>query len=285
MVELGVPVARTQVGLAHGGATRRFLERHPEGIDYLEIPFELLQHDPRVLGGPDGPPVVLHCASLSVAGTAPCPDETLDAIRSWVERVRTPWLGEHLAYVTAPALEGGEPERLHHIGYTTSAPMNERTLERVLRNLGRYEDEIPVPLLLENSPLYFEIPTSTMSQGEFLRRLCAARPVGLLLDLAHHYITCRNLGLDPFRELEGLPLESVIEVHISGVSEQRSGVWDDHARPAPDAVHAMFRELMRRVRPRAVTLEYNWSSEFPVELLAREIERVRDAIDLRGAPS
>ena len=75
--------------------------------------------------------------------------------------------------------------------------MNERTLERTIRSLKSYQERFGVRLLVENSPLYFEMPTSTMSQAEFLTGVCAHTNVGLLLDLAHLYISSKSMGFDP----------------------------------------------------------------------------------------
>jgi uncharacterized protein (UPF0276 family) len=84
--------------------------------------------------------------------------------------------------------------------------------------------------------------------------------VDLLLDLSHLLIASLNTGADPFAELERLPLERVVEVHISGLSAQSGIVWDDHATPAPDEVFALLERLLERARPRALTIEYNWSA-------------------------
>jgi uncharacterized protein (UPF0276 family) len=253
-------------------------------VDYVEVPYELLRHDPRVLGVRAQAPIVLHCASLSVGGTVPCPGQTLDEIEDWVAQTDTPWIGEHLAFITAerrqagPAPQAYAPGEPYNVGYTVSPPMNEETLQRTVRNLDCYQERLPVPLLVENSPLYFKIPTSTMTQTEFLRALCERTRVVLLLDLAHLYITSRTMGFDPLEELERFPLEKVVEVHLSGVDEQGDGLWDDHARRAPGILYRMLEQVVKAVIPRAVTLEYNWSTDFPTAALLEELEQTRETL-------
>jgi len=272
------------VGLAYSDLVRSFVRRHGSSVDYLEVPFELLRHDPAVFEDGLGKPVVLHCASLSVAGAVLCPEPVVEEIRRWAERTGTPWIGEHLAFVTANRVEGGRtgqpyaPGEPYNIGYTVSPPMNEDTLERVAENVTSYASRFDVPLLLENSPLYFRVPGSTMTQTEFIGALCARVPVGLLLDLSHLYITSRTMDFDVLEELERLPLERVEEIHVSGVDEQPDGAWDDHANRAPAIVHRLLARALERAAPRAITLEYNWSARFPPEVLRHEIARVRRTV-------
>jgi uncharacterized protein (UPF0276 family) len=103
--------------------------------------------------------------------------------------------------------------------------------------------------------------------------------VGILLDLAHFYISARTCGFDPLEEIQRWPLDRVWEIHVSGVSEQELGSWDDHASAAPEIEMELLR-IASRCCPnlRAITLEYNWASHFPPQLLLDEVSRVKSAI-------
>lgn len=278
---------RPSVGLAYSSAVRNFVERHRAEVDHVEIPFELLRHNPTVLEWRDMPPTILHCASLSVAGPKRCSEDTIRQIDGFAEETRTPWIGEHLAFISANRSEAGPhpeeyaPGEPYNIGYTVSPVMNERTVSRVVQALQSYTHRFSVPLLLENSPLYFEVPGSTLSQSEFIGAICNQAKVGLLLDLAHFVITSRAANFEPFAELEKLPLDRVVEVHISGIDDQDDGSWDDHAKPAPEIVYQLLDQVLDRASPRAITLEYNWSSRFPESILSEELFRVRERCGTR----
>jgi uncharacterized protein len=275
---------RPSVGLAYSSGVRRFIERHQDELDHVEIPFELLRHDPATYGLHGGLPVILHCASLSIAGTQRCGERTISEIQAWTRQTATPWIGEHLAFITAQRSQAGPhaeeyaPDEPYNIGYTVSPVMNERGVARVVEALSFYESHFPVPILIENSPLYFKAPGSTMTQSAFITAICAQTRVGLLFDLAHFVITSRLAKFDPFEELDKLPLHRVVELHISGVDDQANGCWDDHTKPAPDIVYQLFDQVLQRASPRAVTLEYNWSPRFPHSLFSEELARVREAL-------
>src|SRR2546423_10943847 len=214
---------------------------------------------------------------MSVAGFVPPTEATLNAIKLEAELTRTPWLGEHLAFITADGLNmGADTEGSQTaLTYTVCPQLSEETVERVAANLAALQPRFGVPLILENSPQYFAIPGSTMPMVDFINAVLARCEVGLLLDLSHFLITMLNTGGDATKEIGRLPLERVVEIHISGLSEQSGVVWDDHATPAPAAVFDLLERVMKRARPRALTLEYNWSPDFPQAILKSHLERVR----------
>jgi len=284
MASLKSAMTEPAVGLAYSGLVSSFVKEHRGSADYVEIPFELLRHDPSVMGVKQCVPIVLHCATLSIAGNVKCPDSTIEQIARCALETKTPWIGEHLAFVTANRLEAGSdgdsyaPGEPYNIGYTVSPPMNKRIVDAVSSAIKFYQQRMPVPLLIENSPLYFHVPGSEMPQSAFVSQICANTNVGLLLDLAHLFISSRNMKFDAAQELLKFPLERVVEVHISGVDCAQQDAWDDHARAAPDGVYQLLESALERVTPRAITLEYNWSSRFSESALLSELKRVRDVI-------
>lgn len=275
------PGTAPAIGIAYSAYTPPFVEQHGDCVDYVEVPFELLRHDPAVVEIGAVKPIVLHCASLSIAGSVSPPDETVAAISGWIDRTNTPWLGEHLSYISAERDPGagiadeyapGEP---YNIGYTVCPPMNETTVVRVLRALRRAEERFTVPTLLENPPVCFPVPGSTMSQIEFVSAICDRSDARLLLDLAHFFITSRTMDFDPLEAIADYPLERVVEVHLSGVETEAGGHWDNHAKRAPEIEFELLSYVLARTDVQAITLEYNWSERFPPDVLLEEIARAR----------
>jgi uncharacterized protein (UPF0276 family) len=254
-----------------------FVGAHPGQVDYIEIPFEQLRHAPALAALRDVAPLILHCASLSVAGFVPPSAGTVEAVAAQARRIGTPWIGEHLAFIAADALDG-EPGAATTLSYTVCPQLSEQTVARVAENLAALRPRLPVPLILENSPQYFAVPGSTMGMSDFIAAVAERCDVDLLLDLSHFLITALNTGVDPLQDIHRLPLERVVEVHVSGLSRQSGIVWDDHATPAPPLVFELLRQVMRRARPQALTLEYNWSAQFPLAVLREHLDRARNLL-------
>lgn len=268
-----------QIGLANGPIVTTFLDRHPDLIDYVEVPFEQLRHHPPTADIQEQVPVVLHCSSMSVAGFSPPTDETLDAIDRHVERTRTPWIGEHLAYISAGPLDGepAEPGPTE-LTYTVCPQLSEETVERVALNLERLRSKFSVPIILENAPQYFAVPGSTMTMPAFIAAVVERCGVDLLLDVTHFLISTANMGLDPVRGLHELPLERVVEIHLSGMSKQSGRWWDDHALPAPEEAFDLLARAGGRITARALTFEYNWAPSMPESVVVSQIGRARELL-------
>jgi uncharacterized protein (UPF0276 family) len=277
------------VGLAYCGYIPELLKRSPDVVDYVEIPFEMLIVSEDALGSVGDTPVVLHCASLSLAGNVPIPDDLRTRLEYIVARTRTPWVGEHLAFVRAQVPEG-EPSMAdavildaktgaYNVGYTVSPQYSPVVLDRLQSALAEAEERLMVPVLLENGPLYVHLPGSTMEQAAFIRKLCDQRSeTRLLLDLSHLEITAQNSGRDVFDLFAEFPVERVVEVHLSGHSDQVGMYWDDHAQRAPEKLFHLLEALLERVTPRAITLEYNWDSNFPLAGVYEDLDRVRKIV-------
>jgi uncharacterized protein (UPF0276 family) len=278
---LKTPLGTTSVGVAYSPAILEFIDANPGFVDYVEVPFEQLRHSPNVASIQDAIPLILHCASMSVAGFVPPSDATLEAIDREAKRTRTPWIGEHLAFVIADRFnpEDGTAGSPTELTYTVCPQMSEETVERVVDNLAWLRPRFDTPLILENSPQYFHVPGSTMPMVDFIGAVLSRCDAGLLLDLSHFLITMLNTGGDAEEEIDRLPLERVVEIHISGLSSQSGVVWDDHATPAPPLLFRLLERVVERTRPRALTMEYNWSPSFPQAILKTHLERVRRILD------
>lgn len=269
----------TSLGLAHGPGILDFMDRNPGYVDYIEMPFEQLRHNPDLASVQEIAPVVLHCASMSVAGFIPPSQETTDAISQETKRTQTPWIGEHLAFVSADGIneEADRDTVPTNLTYTIAPQLSEEAVERVAINLLSLRPKFSAPIILENSPQYFPIPGSTMGMADFVAMVSFHCDVDLLLDLSHFMITSINTKVDAAREIERLPLERVVEIHLSGMNLQDGIVWDDHAVPAPPEMFDLLAQVTKRARPRALTMEYNWES-LPHAVIVSHLERARNIL-------
>lgn len=270
--------AAPRVGMAYGPTARALLAADRELLDYVEIPFEQLRHDPATLATVHGAPVILHCASMSIAGFLEPEPETLADIRTWAERVDTPWIGEHLAFVSAhdpDVLTHGTEAEPTRMTYTMAPQLSEHVIQRVGESLSRLRDQFEHEIILENSPYYFPVPGSEMSQVEFVTQVADRFDVGLLLDLTHLAVSAHNLGFDLPNALRALPLDRVVEIHLSGMSLQSGVAWDDHANLAAPEVLDLLPVVLDAASPRAVTLEYNWAPDYERDAVVEQVQAVR----------
>src|SRR6202022_3702938 len=93
--------------------------------------------------------------------------ETLKAIAQQAMNLDTPWIGEHLAFLSADPLPGAALHEPTTLTYTVCPQLSEEVLSLVCNHLTELQARFPVPLIVENSPQYFAVPGSTMSIVDF----------------------------------------------------------------------------------------------------------------------
>src|SRR6185503_16948571 len=76
--------AHPSLGIAYSSWTPNFLRDYPDAIDHVEIPFERLCCDPSVIEICSIKPIVLHCASLSIAGSVQPSQQVVSEINEWI---------------------------------------------------------------------------------------------------------------------------------------------------------------------------------------------------------
>jgi uncharacterized protein len=271
-----------RIGLAYSKYLTTLSEKQLADFDYIEVPYELLNFDTGLLPKLSIKPLILHCASLSLGGYTAPSELTKSQILNFVQKTKTPWIGEHLSYILADKLDDNyyEPYSTepYNVGYTVNPIMNSQSVDNVIKNIQQHQAYLNTQIIVENSPLYFKLSASNMSQTEFINAICENSDSRLLLDLTHWFISSKNFSFNAKKELEKLPLHRVTEVHISGVTESGDTHWDNHADRAPKIIFELLDIVLKHVTPKAITFEYNWTPNIEWSSLRTEFELVRQML-------
>lgn len=83
-------------------------------------------------------------------------------------------------------------------------------------NVSRVQDDLGVPLALENVATTLQWPENELSEADYLRELSRRTECWLVLDIPNLYATAVASGTDPIALLRRFPLERVAYVHIAG---------------------------------------------------------------------
>ncbi|HVX30520.1 MAG TPA: DUF692 family protein, partial [Nitrolancea sp.] len=142
-------------------------------------------------------------------------DVWLARCRAAIERTRSPWFSLHLGFSS---------ERVRFDGHMLpESPVLDRAtcLERMIDAVGFARRYLDVPLLIENLDYCPEGAYEHVCEPAFITEVVSATDCDLLLDLAHLQVSADWLGYSPEVYAELLPLDRVVEVHVS--SPRRSG--------------------------------------------------------------
>lgn len=248
------------------------VERLP-GVDFVEAVAENL--NPRrlpesfqVLRG-RGIRVVPHGVSLSLGGAERPDPGRLAHLAACAEKVHAPLVSEHIAFTRAGGLDAG---------HLLPVPRTRDALAVVAENVRIAQDQLPVPLALENVAPLLAWPDEELTEGQFLTELASRTGALLLVDVANLHTAQVNLGADPYAVLDQLPLERIGYVHIAGGVE-RDGVWHDtHTHPLAEPVLRLLADLAARVPLPGVLLERD--GDYPSDAeLAGELAAIRAAVE------
>ncbi|NEB40544.1 DUF692 domain-containing protein [Streptomyces sp. SID14515] len=254
------------------------------GIDWVEAVAENLcaDHlpDSLVRLRERGVTVVPHGVALGLGGADRPDPGRLASLAARAELLGTPLVTEHIAFVRAGGPLTASP-RLE-AGHLLPVPRTWEALDVLCENVRIAQDSLPVPLALENIAALITWPDEELTEGQFLAELVERTGVRLLIDVANLHTNHVNLGQDPAKALDELPVEAIAYVHVAGGVE-KNGVWHDtHAHPVTAPVLEVLAELRSRVDPPGVLLERD--DAFPPGAeLAGELDAIRATLR-RAAP-
>jgi uncharacterized protein (UPF0276 family) len=275
------------VGIMYGGALTDFIARNADLIDVVSLTPEILWHEAvsgsrfrwirRAVEAFEGcfasKGIVLHGIGLSIVGEVQLDLEHLDQVCSVAEKYGAQWYSEHLS-----AFRGIDQVGRSHAGVGLPVPFDEATFEQVASHVTTVVERVGLPVLLENSAIYVEVPEADMTEAGFLNRLSDRTGSGVLLDLHNLFVNEVNLGWEAEAYLDELDLGNVVEMHVAG--GEMLGEWytDAHSGACPERVW----ELLGLAAPRApalrlVTFELH-DSRVPVlgeAGIAEQLSRVR----------
>ena len=217
--------------------------------------------------------VVPHAIGLSLGGAERVDPGRVRHLASLARALGSPLVSEHVAFVRSGGRESG---------HLLPIPQTAGALRVLVENVKAVQDQLPVPLALENISALFEWPERDYSEAEFLSQLVERTGCYLLLDVANVYANARNLGGDGRALFAGLPLDRVAYVHMGGGHESPAdGVYHDtHAHALPPGALELLSDLTSRVEVPGVMLERDDNFPGAAELNA-EMERIRRAV-IRG---
>lgn len=161
-----------------------------------------------------------------------------------------------------------------------------QSLETVATHVAMVTTAIGRPGLIEALASPLRVPGS-LTETDFLVRLCEATGVRLLVDLATVLTAARNQGIDPMDRLGDVPSALIAAVRIGG-STLRLGRWRrDPEGEIDPAAWALLDEVLSRSQPDVRLLDHRGHPP-GLDLMATELARLHSAgteSSLRSTPS
>ena len=209
-------------------------------------------------------PVAMHGVSLSIAGESLDP-EYLKQLEALARRVQPAWISDHLCWSSF----GG------HTGHDLwPLPFTEEALDHVAARVLTVQERLQRPVLIENVSSYLQFAHAGITEWEFLSALVARTGCGLLLDVNNVFVSAHNHGFSAQAFLEGLPPDSVGQIHLAGHRDEGTHLLDTHDHPVCDGVWDLYRAAVTRFGGVATLIERDEDIP-PLDEVVAESRRAR----------
>ena len=212
-------------------------------------------------------PMVMHGVSLSIAGSDPLDADYLEQLKALARRVQPAWISDHLCWTGL----GGT--NLHDL---LPVPFTREALRHVATRVGKVQDFLGRPLVLENASTYVRFAGDEMTEWEFLAALVERSGCELLLDVNNVYVNAMNHGFDPRTFIDAIPVGVVRQIHLAGHTDEGDHLVDTHDAPVSEPVWELYERSVERFGAVPAMIERDGHIPPLAELLDElQIARVR----------
>ena len=213
-------------------------------------------------------PVVMHGIGMSIGTIDPLNSEYLRKLKKLANWLNPAWISDHLCWT------GMAHKNTHDL---LPVPYTEEALAHIVERIKQVQDVLERPLALENPSTYLEFKSSHIPEAEFIARMAEQSGCRLLLDVNNVYVSCYNHRLDPKAYLDMLPLERVIQIHLSGHTDHGTHIIDTHDDHVTDVVWTMYQYVIHKAG-RFMNTMVEWDDKIPsFDVLDAELAKAKAA--------
>ncbi|MCH2194043.1 DUF692 domain-containing protein [Kordia sp.] len=214
-------------------------------------------------------PIVMHGVSMSIGSTDPLNFEYLKGLKKLADEINPKWISDHLCWTGVLSLNSHD---------LLPVVLNEESLQLITTKIKQVQDYLERPLILENPSTYLTFQQSTIPEWQFLKYMVEETNCGLLLDVNNVYVSSFNNEFDPIEYIEGLPFESIVQMHLAGHQHNGDHIIDTHDSPVVDPVWELFSLAWERTGGTSTLLE--WDGNIPeFDVCHEELLKAKNYMD------
>ena len=217
-------------------------------------------------------PVALHGVGMSIGSSDGVSIGYLKKLYNLIEKIEPFIVSDHLCW---SSLDGQPTHDLLPLPYTTEA------VDTVVRNIDQVQSHLGRTIAIENVSTYMRFKNSEMPEWDFIREIQKKSGCELLLDINNVFVNSVNHDFRAEDYIDGLPLQSVVQIHLAGHTDTGEFLFDTHSAPVCQDVWDLLSYTRKKMsqcfkngsmKPPAILVE--WDDEIP-EWPVLEQEAVR----------
>ena len=211
-------------------------------------------------------PIVMHGVSMSIGSVDPLNSEYFKKLKKLIDWANPEWVSDHLCWT------GVAHKNTHDL---LPLPYTEESLKHIIKRIQQVQDTLGRRIALENPSTYLEFKHSTIPEAEFIAAMAKESGCHLLLDLNNVYVTCYNHRLNLQAYIDALPLDQVIQIHLSGHSNKGNHIIDTHDDYVVDEVWNLYKYVIDQVGYVPNTM-IEWDDHIPdFPILYAELQKAK----------
>ena len=218
-------------------------------------------------------PLSFHSVGLSLGSADGLNTNDLEKIAALCDRYQPAMVSDHLSW------SGNAHDRYPDL---LPIPYTREALDHFASEIGKVQDRLQRPILIENPSRYLSYRDDEMSETDFISALCRESGCGLLFDINNVEVTATNVGLDMDAYIDAIDPGIVGEIHLAGhaTEEHDSGplLIDDHGSIVSDVTWRLYQRFIERAGPIATLIE--WDTDIPeYDVLMAEVAKADAILD------
>lgn len=210
-------------------------------------------------------PLVTHGVNLSIGSADELNKDYLKSLKKLLDTIDAPWFSDHLCFSSV------DGKYLHDL---LPLPCSREAVKHCAKRIKEVQDYIERPFLIENISFYMNMPGAQMTEVQFMAEVLEKGDCGLLLDVNNVYVNSINHNFDPYKYIDDLPLERIVQMHVAGHTHGEEMIIDTHGNPVIEPVFELLDYVLAHAQVNAVMLERDQNFPDFEEILA-EIHHMR----------
>jgi uncharacterized protein (UPF0276 family) len=191
-----------------------------------------------------------------------------NSLHDYLQCTNSSWLSIHYSL-----LPPGYVWLAAKFGWYLPTPNLSSMASRFYDRVNKLKQITGLPVLLENMPSFATHKFAFEVDPNQIMEALDQTGSSLLLDIAHARVVASIFGLDVHEYIYRLPLERVVQIHLSGPRHRDGYLYDAHEDLKAED-YSIFEWVLAHTKPEVVTLEYFTDRE----KLAVQLTRLREII-------
>jgi uncharacterized protein (UPF0276 family) len=201
-------------------------------------------------------PLSFHSVGLSLGSADGLSQHDLDRLAILCDRYRPASVSDHLSF-------SGNAH--HRFADLLPVPYTQTSLDHFAGEIGKVQDRLQRPILIENPSRFLAYRGDEMSEVEFIAHLISKTGCGLLFDINNVEVSAVNLGFSATDYVDAVDPDWVGEIHLAGhaIEHHDSGplLIDDHGSRVTDTTWSLFCRFIDRAGAKPTLIE--WDTDVP----------------------